>query len=299
MFRCTEYIERREPRLSHSGIMNFIRCPMMYYYSNVMGLQLKGAYQSDPLKIGSAVDDYVTNLLLGGEPTGDTVYLNGDIDCMWKAKAIGIIRAFKELINIKKVAGLYTGQHKFDINKDGQPQIIGFIDLHALSGKRFIELKTGKNPNYYTNLFYIRSKLAAYFMSSEEYETGTMWAIRVPDLKRTGKFKNEPFPDYAERIKRVMIAEPANYFPGYNSKARNFGVKFGRAEFDLEKEMKKYRMVADYMKLAVKKDLWLENGTGCLHPFECDYLHVCQNNGAVSEDVFTYRKKESGVKSVK
>jgi hypothetical protein len=89
-----------------------------------------------------------------------------------------------------------------------------------------------------------------------------------------------------------MIAEPASYFPGYNKKARNFGVKFGRAEFDLKKELKVYRMVADYMQLAVRKDLWLMNGTGCLHPFECDFLHVCQNNGAVSEDVYTYRKKE-------
>jgi hypothetical protein len=89
-----------------------------------------------------------------------------------------------------------------------------------------------------------------------------------------------------------MMTEPSYYFPGYNAKKGNFGVNFGRAEFDLDREQKTYRMVADCIKLAIKKDLWIQNGTGCLHPFECDYLPICQANGAISEDVFNYRKKE-------
>lgn len=293
MFRCPVYIEKFEPRLSHSGITNFIRCPSLYYYSNIRGLQVRPEFQSDPLKIGSAVDDYITNLLLGGERTPDSVYLDGEIKTMWQAKAIGVIKAFKKMVNTDKIKELYTGQRKFLLQKDGQPQILGFLDLHGKSGKRFIELKVGKNPSYYTNLFYIRSKLAAYFMSSDTYEVGKMWAIRVPDLKRTKKFKNESFPDYSARCTRVMIAEPVHYFPGYNSRTRNFGIDFGRPEIDLKYAAATYRMVASWIKMSVKKDIWIMNGTGCLHPFQCDYLPICQNNGAVSEDTYTYRKKET------
>lgn len=292
MFRCVEYIERFEPRLSHSGITNFIRCPQMYYYSNIMGLQTRPENQSDPLKIGSAVDDYITNIMFGGEPTDDTVYPDGEIKTMWQAKSIGIIKAFNKMINIDAVKRLYTGQAEFLLEEDGQPTIKGYIDLEAKSKKRFIELKCGKSPSYYTQLFYIRSKLAAYFMSRESYESGVIWAIRVPQI-RLDKKKSEGLADYSARCTRVMVAEPSHYFPGYSHKSRNFGIKFGRSEIDLVLSRKYYRMVADWIKQSTTKDVWLKNGTGCLHPFECDYLHICENNGAISEDVYTRRTKET------
>jgi hypothetical protein len=262
----------------------------MYYYSNIKGLQLKPEFQSDPLKIGSMVDTYITSTLLTGEPK---IYLNGEIKTMWEAKSVGIIKAFQKVIDEEKVKKHYTGQKEFNIQFDGQPQVKGFIDLEARNGKSFIELKVGGNPSYYLNLFYIRSKLAAYFMSNPAYESGKIWAIRVPQIKRTGKFKNESLEDYSARITRVMVAEPRHYFPGYSAKTRNFGVTFGRGEIDIEETVKGYRLVADFMKLCIKKDIWLKNGTGCLHPFQCDYLDICENNGAMSTDVFTTRKKET------
>lgn len=300
MFRCPIWIEKNEPRLSHSGITNFLRCPQMYYYSNIRGLQVRPEFQSDPLKIGSAVDDYITNVLMGGSKTDDSVYFVGKIGPMWKtittmweAKSIGIIKAFRQMIDEEKVVKYFTGQKEFNIQFDGQPQVKGFIDLEARNGKSFIELKVGANPSYYLNLFYIRSKLAAYFMADPAYESGKIWAIRVPQIKRTGQFKNESLEDYSARITRVMTAEPRRYFPGYSSKTRNFGVKFGRGEIDMIMTPKYYRMVADWIKLSIKHNVWIGNGTGCLHPFECDYLPICENNGALSTDVFTTRKKET------
>ncbi len=299
MFRCPPWIAKHEPRLSHSGITNFLRCPKMYQFSNIKGLQVKSEFQGDPLKIGSAVDDYITRVLFGAEKSEDSVCINGPgglrwktIDSMWVAKSIGIIKAFRKLIDEDKLRQFYTGQKEFLIHDDGQPWVKGFIDLEAKNGKRFIELKVGKNPSYYTNLFYIRSKLAAYFMSSEKYEFGSIWAIRVPQL-RLNKKANETLTEYSARCTRVMIAEPGYYFPGYDKKKRNFGVKFGRGEIDLDFTVKSYRMVADWIKLSIKKDTWIGNGTGCLHPFECDYLPICENNGATSLDVYTTRKKES------
>jgi hypothetical protein len=230
---------------------------------------------------------------MGGERTEDSVYLKGEILTMWEAKSIGIIKAFQAVINEEKVKQYFTGQREFLLQNDGQPSVKGFLDLESKSGKRFIELKVGKSPLYYTQMFYIRSKLAAYFMSNEKYMSGTIWAIRVPDIKRTGKFKTESLADFSARITRVMVKEPRHYFPGYQAKHKNFGVTFGRTEIDIELTIKYYRMVADWIKQSIQKDVWVCNGTGCLHPFECDYLPICENNGALSTDVFTTRKKET------
>jgi hypothetical protein len=271
----------------------------MFYYSNIMGLQVKPEFQGDPLKIGSAVDDYITNILMGGKPTEDTVLLEDgsfyndfEITTMWQAKAIAIIRAFNKVVDIKKLKKFFVGQREFLIQEDGQPNIKGYIDLHSKSGRQFIELKVG-NPSYYINLFYVRSKLATYFMSLDTYETGVIWAIRRPDLKRTGNYKDESLEDYSERCYKTMITEARHYFPGYSYKSKNFGIRFGRIEMNLDEMQGIYRMIADYIKLAVKKGVWVKNGTGCLHPFECDYLPICQNNGAISEDIFIRREKES------
>jgi hypothetical protein len=290
IFRCVEYIERNEPTLSHSGIINFIRCPKMYYYAQICGIQKKET--SDPIKIGSAVDSYITEYLLTGAKNEDYLDINADIDNMWQAKAIAIMKAFRDLIGVDKYKEKYVGQHKFVLNNDGQPQIQGFLDLHAKNDSGFIELKTGRDPAYYINLFYIKYKLATYFMSNDKYKTGTVWAIRVPDLKRTGKFKNESYPDYSNRCHRDMLARAKFYFPGYNPEKRNFGAKFGRAEIDVDEMVRYYRMIADNIKGCIDKDLWIQNGTGCLHPFECNYLSICKNNGAISEDVYGYREKK-------
>ena len=50
-------------------------------------------------------------------------------------------------------------------------------------------------------------------------------------------------------------------------------------------------MIADEIKMCIERDLWIQNGTGCLHPFECDFLSICRENGVVSEDVYGYREK--------
>jgi len=273
--------------------MNFIRCPRLFYYNNIQGIQLKESEYSDPLRIGIAVDTYITQFLLTGEITENALPLNSEIEYPWQAKAIAIMTAFTALVNVKKLNSLYSGQLKFQIQNDGFPQIRGFIDLYSKSGTNFIELKTGKSPEYYTNLFYIKYKLATYFMSSHKYKSGTVWAIRVPQLKRTGKFKNEDLPSYSKRCYRDMIARAPYYFPGYNSKTKNFGVKFGRAEIDIDEMWKNFRFIADAIKICIKNDIWMQNGGGCLYPFECDYLQICKNNGVVSEDVYTFREKRN------
>lgn len=292
MFRCTEYIERNEPILSHSGIMNFIRCPKLFYYQNIQGVQLKDSEYSDPLRIGIAVDNYITHFLLTGDMNDEFLPLNMEIEYQWQAKTIAIIRSFVKLINVDKFISLYSGQLKFQLNRDGYPHIKGYIDLNSKSGKNFIELKVGKSPEYYLNLFYIKYKLATYFMASDDYISARVWAIRVPQLKRTGKFKTESLSDFSNRCYRDMVARASFYFPGYDLKTRNFGAKFGRVEIDVDEMWGYYRMIADNIKLCVKRDLWMQDGGGCLYPFECDYLPICKNNGVISEDVYIFGRKK-------
>ncbi len=66
MFRCVEFIARFEPRLSYSGVNNFMKCPRQYYLSNIKGIQMKEENQIDALKIGKFVDQEIT----GGRTDG-------------------------------------------------------------------------------------------------------------------------------------------------------------------------------------------------------------------------------------
>jgi len=292
LFRCIEFIERNEPVLSHSGINNFMRCHRLYYYNNICGIQLKGEEYSDPLRIGIAVDNYLSAYLLTNEITKDHINLQMEIEYQWQAKVIAIIRAFLEKINYKALIKNYIGQKSFISYRDGNPTITGIIDFESNDKTKFIELKCGKSPEYYTNIFHIKYKLATYFMSCETYESGNVWVIRVPQLKSTGQHKDETLSEYSDRCYRVMIAQPAWYFPGYNSKTRNFGTRISREECDVENMAKYYKLTSHFLKIAIKEDTFMRNSGGCLYPFKCDYLAICESNGAISEDIYTYREKK-------
>ncbi len=278
MFRCPEYISKFEPTLSYSGCNSFMRCPLRYYYSAIKGLQVKEAFQSDPLKIGSMVDEWITGKDGNNDPA---------LDELWFMKSQAIFDSYLKLVKVN--IDNYQGQHKFLIQEDGQPSIQGYIDLHAPD--HFIELKCGGNPLYYINKFWIRSQMGTYFLSNPDYQYGIVWAIKVPGLKRTGQYKDESLEDYRDRCVRVMVANPKEYFPGYNKDDGTFGVKFYRHEFDLEGLKKRYRMIAWQIQKCIDEGYWYPNETGCMYPFECDYKRVCENDGVISESIYEYRKK--------
>lgn len=289
-FRCSEYLKHKEPTLSFSAVNTFMRCPKMYYFSNILGLQVKSDFCSDPLMIGSVVDQSITS------PPGIPLPLP---ETLWQAKACAIMEVFDELkFNING----YSGQREFHYQEDGYPQIHGFIDLHANDNTHFIELKVGKNPNFYLNPFWMRSQLGTYFLSNPDYKYGIVWAIKVPQLKRTGQYKDESLEDYKDRCVRVMLAHPTDYFPGYDKDTNTFGVKFYRTAFDIDEnenqyEMgleglkKRYRAMAWRIQKCAEEGYWDPDQTACLHPFECNYKRVCET-GKIAMEIYEYRKKK-------
>ncbi len=270
-----------------------MRCPKMYYFSNILGLQVKRDFCSDPLRIGSGVDEYITQGMVSWDKY--------DSDSMYGAKIFAICDAFR-ILGLGDTRMNYNGQREFHYQEDGYPQIHGFIDLEANDKSHFIELKVGKNPNFYTNPFWMRSQLGTYFLSNPEYKYGIVWAIKVPQLKRTGQYKDESLEDYKDRCVRVMLAHPTDYFPGYDKDTNTFGVKFYRTAFDIKEDenqyemsldglKKRYQMVAWQIQKCAEEEYWYPNGNACLHPFECNYKRVCES-GKISDSIYEYREKK-------
>lgn len=284
MFRCPEYIKHKEPRVSHSAIENFMRCHLRYYYSNIQGVQVKPMFQSDALKIGSQVDDYITQ---NKNPDGME-----KLSSMREAKIHAICQAFDRLVGRELVDYAYQGQKVFLTQEDGIPQTKGYIDLEANDVSHFIEIKTSEKPERYTNLFWMRSQMGTYFLSNPNYKYGIIWPIRVPTLKRTGQYKEETLEEYRNRCIRDMVARAKWYFPGYNPDEKTFGIKIYRSEIDLDVVRKRYQMIGWQIQKCAEEGFWYPEETQCLSPFECDFKRICENHGCISEDVYCYREKE-------
>jgi hypothetical protein len=277
LFRCIEYIVRFEPILSHSGVNHFLRCPRQYYLSNIKGLQLIEQNHSDALKIGRYVDAALTV-----EP--DIAIQEKYKNELWVVKAQAILTVFNNLFPV--VLSGYTGQREFYWQEDGYPQVHGFVDLTTRN--HFIELKCASRPEYYTNPYWVHDQMGTYFLSNPNYGYGVVWAIRVPQLKQSGNFRDESLEDYKDRCVRDMLKRPAYYFPGYSKETKSFGVMFYRSEFDMDAIKKRYKWIAGQIRKCVQADYWYQNRTQCLYPFKCDYLNICETGG-ISEDLYTYR----------
>jgi hypothetical protein len=241
-------------------------------------------FQSEPLKIGSQIDDYITQ---GKYPDGME-----KLTSMMEAKIHAMCQAFNALIGRETVEYAYTGQKVFLTQEDGIPQIKGYIDLEANDVSHFIEIKASAKPDRYTNLFWMRSQLGTYFLSNPKYKYGIIWPIRVPELKRTGQYKEETLEEYRDRCLRDMIARAKWYFPRYDKDEKSFGIKIYRSEIDLDDLRRRYEMVGWQIQKCAEEEYWYPNETQCISPFECDFKRICENHGAISEDVYTWREKE-------
>lgn len=293
-FRCSEYLKHKEPTLSFSAVNTFMRCPKMYYFSNILGLQVKSEFCSDPIKIGNAIDGYITKGIVPNNGSTEFEYL-------WEARAFAIYEAFNQL-GLDHLRPNYYGQTEFHYQEDGYPRIHGFIDLEAVDKSHFIELKVGKNPKFYTNPFFMRSQLGTYFLSNSKYKKGIVWAIKVPQLMRARQYRDESLSDHKDRCVRVMLSHPGDYFPGYDADTNTFGVAFYRTAYDIKEDVNQYEMSLDGLKnryrmiswqiqKCAKEEYWYPNGSACLHPFECNYKRVCET-GKIGMEIYEYRKKK-------
>ncbi len=259
-FRCVKKV----PTLSHSGLNNFMTCPMLYKLSNIDGWQLKWDGLSDALKIGSWVDAKLT-----GQKDKST---KNDKKSLWMMKAQAMLRGINKLdpIDMDK----YDLQSGFVINI-GEFKTRGFLDFKAKNNSHFIDLKCSSKPPFYLNKYWIHDQMGTYFLSDNKLQYVEMYVMRTPGLRiseELGEYRQRCYDDMCNRTKFYINR-----------------VKFYRKEFDLIGLEKRYRWIGSQIQQCVDSNYWYQNRTQCLGKWKCDMMGICEGEG-VSKTL--YEKRE-------
>jgi hypothetical protein len=296
-YRCIKEAGRMTIPLSYSSVSNFLTCPMMYYLKDVRGVVMKASAMGSPVKMG-ALWDRVKQNLLGKKVDIGAVIEEYEIKDMDIAKVRAINRAYKELgitveqpfslqaeFNNEIVAdGLYT-DHKIPV------KVKGFYDRKYKN--YFTEDKLSGRPDNYLDIFFIGSQIGAYFLADESLEYCIMEIVRTPDLKSTGRFKDEGASEHEERTFLDILSRPSFYFIGYDREKKTYGKKFYRAEFDLGGIRDRFRIISIMMRDCAAFDGWYKNDRACgaiLPGIPCDMKSVCRFN-TMSETLYTFKTK--------
>lgn len=296
-YRCVKEVGRMPMPLSYSSVSNFMTCPMMYYLKDVRGIVMRPAAMGSPVKMG-ALWDKVKQSRLGKSVNIGEVIAEYEIKDMDIAKVRAINRAYKELgiqveqpftlqaeFNNEIVAdGLYT-DHKIPV------MVKGFYDRKYKN--YFAEDKLSGRPDNYLDIFFIQSQIGAYFLADESLEYCIMEVVRTPDLKSTGKFKDESAGEHEERTFQDIISRPSFYFIGYDRERKCYGKKFFRNEFNLAGIRDRFRIISVMIRDCQAFDGWWKNDRACgavLPGIPCDMKGVCRYN-SMSESVYMVKKK--------
>lgn len=306
-YRCLATTKKVIP-LSYSSVSDFLTCHHLYYLKAIRGVRTKDEAVSSPLKMGTLWDKVLQKYLggkiyddAGQETTIPDIINTYQIDPMDVAKVKGIYRAYKDL-EITVEPG-YDLQAKIDLvipfDKvwgDRTPVellVTGYYDRKYPTS--FVENKFSSRPDNYFDTYFLQSQIGTYFLADPELEYCIMEVVRVPDLKHTGRFKDEGPEDYQERIYQDVISRPSFYFPGWNFATRRYGKKYYRNEFNMEDLRSRYLHIFREIFDARVMDGWYRDDRACnniLPGISCDMLSCCRN-GVMSENVYQIRKKKT------
>jgi hypothetical protein len=256
---------------------------------------------SSAVKMG-ALWDKVKQKLLGAEIDLGKVIEEYEIKDMDIAKVRAINRAYKELgikvdpefklqaeFNNEIIAdGLYV-DHKIPV------KVKGFYDRKYTN--YFTEDKLSGRPDNYLDLFFMQSQVGAYFLADEALEYCIMEIVRTPDLKSTGRFKDESAGEHEERTFQDIISRPSFYFIGYDREKKCYGKKFYRNEFDLAAIRDRFRIISVMIRDCQAFDGWWKNDRACsaiLPGIPCDLKGICRYN-TMSESVYTIKQKKESL----
>lgn len=308
-YRCIADVRRIIP-LSHSSIGNYLTCHYLYYLTAIRGIQTFDHQKSSALKMGSLWDNVQQVHLqpgivdrMTGKPIDIPSIINQyQISPRDVAKVRALYRAYKTM-EVKVEPG-FELQSKISLtipfNKswgNGYPvevEITGFYDRLNLNTCSFVEGKLSSSPDRYFDPFFIQSQIGAYFLADPNLLECTMEVVRTPDLKSTGKYKDEDDDTYSERVYQDILSRPTWYFPGWNNTTRKFGKKFYRSEFDLDEIRTRFLHCFREIHDARIMGGWYKNDRVCnqiLPGIPCEMLPICRH-GKMSEEVFKIREKD-------
>jgi hypothetical protein len=275
----------------------------------VRGIQTVDTAKSVPLKLGTLWDKVLQKHLggkiyndLGEETTIPEVINQYQIKPMDVAKVKGLFRAYKALEIV--VEPDYDLQAKIDlkipfdkiwqVNLPVELLVTGFYDRKYATS--FVENKLSGRPDMYFDSYFIQSQVGTYFLADPTLESCLMEVVTVPDLKHTGKNKEETADEFQERIYQDVIGRPSHYFKGYDSTTHKYGKRYYRSEFDLDDLKARYLHIFREIFDARITDGFYRNDKVCnnvLPGISCDMLPICRNSNKMSEDNFQIRKKKT------
>jgi hypothetical protein len=282
----------------------------LYYLQNIRGIQIKDAAKSPALKMGT-LWDAVIQKHLGGidrktqKPFDIPAIIDAyQIDPRDVAKVRALYRAYK-ILDIQTLPN-YDLQAKIDLTipfdkiwgnfGHGMPVeilVTGYYD-RLYSGTSFVENKLSGSPDRYLDPFFIQSQVGVYFLADPKLTECTMEICRTPDLRSTGKNKEEDPESYSERCYQDIISRPSHYFTGWDSTTRRYGKKYFRNEFDLEELKGRFIHVFREIYEARQFSGWYKNDRSCgaiLPGIKCDMEPICRH-GVMSEDNYQIREKD-------
>jgi hypothetical protein len=291
--------------LSHSTVQNFLSCHYLCYLANFRGIQTLDAAKSNALK-GGILWDAVQQKHLGGidRETGKPFDIPAlikkyEIEDKVVAKVRGLYRAFK-MLEVQIDPG-YDLQAKIDLKiefdkvwGDGYPVEIlltGYYDRKY--SDYFVEQKFSSKPDYYLDPYFIQSQIGTYFLADPSLNSCIMEVVRVPDLRSTGKNKDESPEEYGERVYQDAISRPSHYFIGWNPLTRRYGKKYFKKEFDIWDLKSRYIHIFREYWEARKFNGWYKNDKSCMNllpGIPCEMLSVCRH-GNMSESIYKIRQR--------
>lgn len=303
-YRCLADVTRGIP-LSHSSVQDFLSCHNLYYKKDIRGIRVRTAFLSSPLKIGKLWDSVLGKYLGALDIDIPSIINEYEIPDFDVARVRAIYRAYKTL-DIQVEPG-YELQAKIDMelpfecpeNSEWPNRQLPNLCITGYYDKKwpthFDEDKVTGKPENYLDPYFIQSQVGTYFMADESLEYCTMKPIRRPDLKSTGKNKEEDADSYCERCYQDIISRPSYYFIGWNRETRKYGKVYHRGEFNLDEIKSRFGHIFREIYLSTVFNGWYKNDRVCsnvLPGVVCDMKPICSNNDNMNEDMFEIRKKE-------
>jgi hypothetical protein len=278
-FVCLEWMKQHAYHISYSALQAWLTCPRKYKYMVIDGIELVPEMIPVAMEMGQ---DLHHNLNPNLKPS---FICSPDLPEYSRVKAI--LDAMKELEIKDPPDGIYEADISIPLENTN---IIGYVDV--LYYDFFIERKFTANPDYYTNIHTIASQLGTYFLYNERLKYGIIQAIRTPDLRSTGKYKDEDMDSYYNRTYQDILNRPGHYFPGWDKETKTFGRKFYRHEFDLQSIKERYETIVEQIRWYVQnRREFHKNEQACMANQRCMYLSICETGG-VSELLYKYRDKK-------
>ncbi len=291
--------------LSYSSVQSFLTCHHLYYLQAIRGIQTRDPAKSSPLKCG-ALWDAVLQKHYGGidretgkPPDIPAIIAKYEMSPREVAKVRAVYRAYK-MLEVQIDSG-YDLQAKISLTLgfdqhwgEGTPVevlITGYYDRKY--SDHFIENKLSGRPDNYTDPWFIQSQIGTYFLADPSLQSCTMEIVRNPDLKSTGKFKEESDEDYGERCYQDILTRPSHYFLGWNVETHRYGKKFFRTEFNLDELRSRYIHIFREYWEARQFDGWYKNDRACnnvLPGIQCDMIQICRYNN-MSETMYQVRQR--------